>query len=101
MGSPPVPSSSRRLPLSNFWPAFEAVRQIGAEGVVSKRAGSPYLGGAGRDWLKTKVIEVGALVIAGFIEREAVAELRDRVLVPAGLVNFGLASKGLWERLDR
>jgi bifunctional non-homologous end joining protein LigD len=31
---------------------LEAMRQIGAEGIVSKRAGSPYRGGLSRDWLK-------------------------------------------------
>jgi ATP-dependent DNA ligase len=81
---------------------FEAVRRLGGEGIVSKRAGSPYRGGTNRDWLKTKVSETGAFVITGFVEREAVAvaELRDGVLVPAGLVKFGLAGKGLWRRLD-
>jgi bifunctional non-homologous end joining protein LigD len=78
------------------------VRQLGAEGIVSKRAGSPYRGGVGRDWLKAKVSEEGAFVITGFVEREAVAlaELRDGVLVPAGLVQFGLAGRDLWSRLD-
>jgi bifunctional non-homologous end joining protein LigD len=81
---------------------FEAMRQLGAEGIVSKCAGSPYRGGAGRDWLKAKVSETGAFVITGFVEHEAVAvaEMRDGVLVPAGLVKFGLAGKDLWRRLD-
>jgi bifunctional non-homologous end joining protein LigD len=80
---------------------FEAVRQIGAEGIVSKRAGSPHRGGVGRDWLKTKVSETGAFVITGYIEREAVAvaELHGGELVPAGLVKFGLVGTGLWEQL--
>ena len=80
---------------------FEAMRQLGAEGIVSKRSGSSYRGGVGRDWLKTKVSETCAFVISGYIEREAVAvaELRDGVLVPAGLVKFGLAGKDLWQRL--
>ena len=45
--------------------------------------------------LKTKASETGAFVITGFVEREAVAvaELRDRVLVPVGQVKFGLASR--------
>jgi hypothetical protein len=47
---------------------FEAVRQIGAVGIASKRAGSPYRGGPTRDWLKAKVSETGALVITGYIE---------------------------------
>jgi bifunctional non-homologous end joining protein LigD len=81
---------------------LEAARQVGAEGIVSKRAGSSYRSGTNRDWLKTKVSEEGAFVITGYIEREvvAVAELKDGVLVPAGLVKFGLAGKGLWRRLD-
>jgi bifunctional non-homologous end joining protein LigD len=81
---------------------FEAVRQLGAEGIVSKRAGSPYRGGTARDWLKTKVSEEGAFVITGFVEREAVAvaELRDGVLVPAGLVKFGLVGEDLWQHLN-
>jgi ATP-dependent DNA ligase len=80
---------------------FEAVRELGAEGIISKRAGSPYRGGTGRDWLKTKVSEEGAFVITAFVEREAVAvtELTDGVLVPVGLVKFGLAGKELWRRL--
>ena len=80
---------------------FEAVRQIGAEGIVSKRAGSPYRGGPSRDWLKVKIGETAAFVITGYIEREAVAvaERRDGELVPAGTVKFGLAGKDLWQRL--
>ena len=54
--------------------------------------------------LKTKVSEIGGFVITGYIEGEAVAvaELRDGgVLVPVGLVKFGLAGKELWHRLER
>lgn len=82
---------------------FKAVRQVGAEGIVSKRSGSAYSGGPSPDWLKTKVSETAAFVITGYIEREAVAvaELRDDALVPVGLVKFGLAGKGLWPRLER
>jgi bifunctional non-homologous end joining protein LigD len=47
---------------------FEAVREIGAEGIVSKRAGSAYRGGPSRDWLKVKVSETAAFVITGYIE---------------------------------
>ena len=82
---------------------FEAMRQHGGEGIVSKRAGSTYRGGENRDWLKMKVSETAAFVITGFVEREAiyVAEERDGALVPAGTVKFGLAGRGLWRRLDR
>src|SRR5689334_13220603 len=33
---------------------FERIREIGAEGIVSKRLGSLYSGRESRDWLKTK-----------------------------------------------
>jgi bifunctional non-homologous end joining protein LigD len=41
---------------------FDAVCEVGGEGIVSKRAGSPYRGGPSRDWFKTKVSEEGAFV---------------------------------------
>jgi ATP dependent DNA ligase domain len=40
---------------------FEAVQQIGAEGIGSKRRGSMYRGGESREWLKTKCSETGVL----------------------------------------
>ena len=82
---------------------FAAVRQVGAEGIVSKRAGSRYGAGTSRDWLKTKVSETGAFVITGYVDREmiAVAELKDDMLRLAGTVKFGLANKDLWPRLYR
>jgi ATP-dependent DNA ligase len=39
---------------------FDAVRQLGAEGIVSKRVGRSYRGGPSRDWLKAKVGETAA-----------------------------------------
>lgn len=85
-----------------------AVRQLGGEGIVSKRAGSPYRGGVNSDWLKAKVSEEDAFVITGFSERRtgrleavSVAELKNGLLVPAGRVQFGFGGKGLWQRLDR
>ena len=74
-----------------------SVRSARAEGIVLKRADSPYRAGTSRDWLKTKVSETGAFVITGFVGREAVAvaKLLDGVLVPAKLLKFGLAGKEL------
>ena len=86
---------------------FEAVRQVGAEGIVSKRAGSFYRGGESRDWLKTKVFEIGEFFVTAFgevdggrVEALYIAEARAGKLVPAGRVKFGLAGKGLRQRLD-
>ena len=87
---------------------FEAVRQVGAEGIVSKRRGSLYRGGESRDWLKTKCHETGVFAITGFselgegrLEAIYVAEARDGELRPAGQVRFGFAGKRLWHTLDK
>ena len=84
------------------------MRQVGAEGIVSKRRGSLYGGGESREWLKTKVFELGTFMITGFAELGDrrldaiyVAEERDGQLVPAGAVKFGLAGRGLWRILDQ
>jgi bifunctional non-homologous end joining protein LigD len=84
----------------------EAVRQIGAEGIVSKRRGSFYRGGESREWLKTKCSETGVFAITGFselgdgkLDAVYVAEARDGVLCPAGQVRFFVA-KGLWHLLN-
>jgi ATP-dependent DNA ligase len=76
--------------------------------MVSKRSGSIYRGGESHDWVKVKVYETGRFVITGVrelgegrLEAVYVAEVRDGTLIPAGQVQFGLAGKGLWHRLDR
>ena len=86
---------------------FERVQAIGAEGIVSKRIGSPYRGGQLRDWRKTKCHATASFVITGFqelgpgrLEALHVAEKRETGLVPAGQVRFGFAGKGLWAMLD-
>jgi len=86
---------------------FERVREVGAEGIVSKRLGSLYRGRESRDWLKTKCHQTGEFVITGFeelgpgrLEAVYVAEEIDGRLVPAGQVRFGFAGKGLWDKLD-
>jgi bifunctional non-homologous end joining protein LigD len=47
---------------------FERACRMGAEGIVSKRAASPYRAGRGRDWLKIKCILRQELVIGGYTE---------------------------------
>jgi bifunctional non-homologous end joining protein LigD len=86
---------------------FERVREIGAEGIVSKRLGSLYRGRESRDWLKTKCHEFGEFVITGFeelgearLEEVYVAEEIHGDLRPAGQIRFGFAGKGLWSELD-
>jgi len=86
---------------------FERVREIGAEGIVSKRLGSLYRGRESRDWLKTKCHEFGEFVITGFeelgegrLEAVYVAEEIAGALKLAGQIRFGVAGKGLWGELD-
>jgi len=86
---------------------FERVRDIGAEGIVSKRLGSLYRGRESREWLKTTCHEFGRFVITGFeelgegrLEAVYVAEDIDGDLRPAGQIQFGFAGKGLWSELD-
>ena len=77
---------------------LESVRQLGLEGVIAKRADSPYVSRRADTWLKLKVQQRQELVIGGFIEREAsVAEVgtlllgyyRGGVLQYAGNVGTG------------
>jgi bifunctional non-homologous end joining protein LigD len=87
---------------------FERVWEIGAEGIVSKRLGSPYRAGRSSDWLKTKCYETAEFVIVGFVELGdgrldglSVAEVTPAGdLVPRGIVKFGFAGMGLWQVLD-
>jgi bifunctional non-homologous end joining protein LigD len=47
---------------------FEEARQHGVEGIVAKRADSPYVGGRrSRDWLKIKAPKTADLAIVGFV----------------------------------
>lgn len=48
---------------------FRGACAHGVEGVVSKRAASPYRPGRGLDWLKVKCLARQELVIGGFTER--------------------------------
>ncbi len=45
---------------------YRAACQKGLEGVIAKRADSPYVGGRSRDWLKLKCHAEQELVIGGF-----------------------------------
>lgn len=84
------------------------MRQIGAEGIGSKRRGSSCRGSESRDWVKVKVFEIGQFVVTGFSELDLgrpeavhVAEMRGGQPVPARQVQFGLARTRLWEALNQ
>jgi bifunctional non-homologous end joining protein LigD len=47
---------------------YEEVRKRGLEGIVAKRAGSPYRAGRWADWLKVRVDRTADFVVVGFSE---------------------------------
>jgi DNA ligase D-like protein (predicted ligase) len=50
---------------------FEAVRQVGLEGIMAKRADSPYLPGKRTShWMKIKVARIEVFDVLGFVRRE-------------------------------
>jgi bifunctional non-homologous end joining protein LigD len=50
-------------------PAFhEQACRLGLEGIISKRADSPYRSGRGPDWLKVKCMRVQEFVVVGYTE---------------------------------
>jgi bifunctional non-homologous end joining protein LigD len=46
---------------------FQAVEQLGLEGVIAKRANAPYQAGRGPSWLKMRVQRTADLAIVGFL----------------------------------
>jgi bifunctional non-homologous end joining protein LigD len=83
---------------------FAKAREAGAEGIVSKRLGKPYVGGNSPYWLKTKVHQTGRFLVTGFetelgkLHAIHIAKERDGELRPMGRVKLGL--RGLLPRLQ-
>jgi DNA ligase D-like protein (predicted ligase) len=63
--------------------AYERACSEGWEGVIAKRADSPYRGGRSRDWLKLKCLFEQEMVVGGFTEPQ-----RSRVGLGALLVGY-------------
>ncbi|MEZ5788297.1 MAG: DNA ligase D [Xanthobacteraceae bacterium] len=91
---------------------FAHACRIGLEGIVSKRADSPYRSGRSRDWIKSKCFARQEFVVGGFTlaagSRRAIGALivgtyEDGKLRYAGRVGTGYTQKTaheLWRRLD-
>ena len=91
---------------------FEHVSRLGLEGMVSKRADSPYRSGRTGDWLKSKCILAQEFVVVGFTasstSRRAIGSLvlaywRGDALVYAGRVGTGFTeddTRALFAGLD-
>ncbi|MHB1938003.1 MAG: DNA ligase D [Acidobacteriaceae bacterium] len=82
---------------------FQKACQLGAEGIVSKKADSPYSSGRSRSWLKIKCIRQQEFVIGGFtppsktgvgIGALLLGYYRDGELVYAGRTGTGFTQKG-------
>jgi bifunctional non-homologous end joining protein LigD len=81
---------------------FEAARELGLEGIISKRAGSPYRSGRSTDWLKIKAVETREYVVVGHTppkgSRQGIgafllARSEQGKLVYAGRVGSGISSQ--------
>ena len=83
---------------------YEQVCETGLEGVVSKRADSPYVSGRTKDWLKIKCEKRAELVIGGYSKSSVRARpfsslllgtFEDGKFVYAGKVGTGFSSADL------
>jgi bifunctional non-homologous end joining protein LigD len=77
---------------------FDAVREIGGEGIVAKRKSGAYRSGPSHEWLKTKCSEVAEFIITGFRDGEpgtleAVTVAEPETLRPQGEVQFGVGRR--------
>jgi bifunctional non-homologous end joining protein LigD len=85
---------------------FAGACQLGVEGIVSKRAASPYRPGRGRDWVKVKCLARQEFVVVGYTDpggsRSHFGALllgvhREGKLSYAGKVGTGFTAKSLRE----
>ncbi|MDX1504018.1 MAG: non-homologous end-joining DNA ligase, partial [Thermoanaerobaculia bacterium] len=91
---------------------YEQVRGVGVEGIVAKRADSPYRGGRSPHWLKVRAERTGDFAVVGYTLPQGarpgfgalhLAALHGPRLVYAGRVGSGFSEKQLEEiraRLD-
>ena len=77
---------------------FEQVRALGLEGVLAKRADSPYLGRRSRHWLKVVAERTADFAIVGFTEpqglRSGIGALHLAALEAGSLVYCGSVGTG-------
>ncbi len=81
---------------------YASVRELGLEGIVAKRALSPYRAGRFRDWVKIRSDRVGDFAVVGFTRGEGsraeFGALHVAVHAPGGLVYVGRVGGGLSEK---
>ena len=80
--------------------AYRSMRKLGIEGVVGKRADSPYRSGRSHDWIKVRGVRTGDFVVAGWAPNKsnasdvgalALAEFRNDRLTFCGRLGSGLS----------
>ncbi|PWJ94729.1 ATP-dependent DNA ligase LigD phosphoesterase module /ATP-dependent DNA ligase LigD polymerase module [Mesorhizobium loti] len=88
---------------------YDQASELGLEGVVSKRATATYQSGRTKSWTKTKALQSGVFVIAGYTTSDAaeglaalgLAEFEDGELHYRGKVGTGFDSETAAELLAR
>jgi bifunctional non-homologous end joining protein LigD len=88
---------------------FREVCRMGGEGIISKKAGTPYRGTRTRDWLKIKCIQRQEFVIVGWSEsdkrrgfRSLLLAVRDKgKFTYAGKVGTGFNAKLIEDLMER
>jgi DNA ligase D len=59
---------------------YDQASELGLEGIVSKRASAPYRSGRTQTWTKTKALQFGDFVIAGYTTSQAAEGLASLAL---------------------
>ena len=81
---------------------FASVRELGLEGIVGKRAQSPYRAGRFRDWAKIRSDRVGDFAVVGFSKgegsRSGFGAVHVAVQAAGGLVYVGKVGGGFSEK---
>lgn len=81
---------------------FKSVRELGLEGIVCKRAASPYRAGRSRDWVKVRLERTGDFQVVGFTEpegsRSGFGALHLALAGPSGLTYVGRVGGGFTDR---
>jgi bifunctional non-homologous end joining protein LigD len=88
---------------------FREICRMGGEGIISKKAGSPYRGTRTRDWLKIKCIQRQEFIIVGWSESDKRRGFRSLLLAVqekgkltyAGKVGTGFNAKLIEDLMER
>ncbi len=88
---------------------YDQASALGLEGIVSKRASAPYRSGRTQTWTKTKALQIGDFVIAGYTTSQAaeglaslaLGEWQDGELQYRGKVGTGFDAQTAGQLLTR